>query len=77
MVKLFAACLRREPALSVDGNKVVVVGRSSCSDKRLDGPALWAAKESDDKLAEWRVYEHTPANRSTLGIASRRSSREP
>jgi ketosteroid isomerase-like protein len=63
-------------SLAVEDNRVVVVGRSSCSDIRLDGPALWAARASDDKLAEWRVYEDTPANRSTLGIASGGSSRE-
>lgn len=31
-------------------------------------PHLWVAKR-DDKLAEWRVYEDTPANRRALGIA--------
>jgi hypothetical protein len=41
-----------------------------CSDVRLDGPALWTAKARDSKLAEWRVYEDTPANRHMLGIAS-------
>ena len=58
----------------VDDNAVVVVGRSSCSDVRLDGPALWVAKVSDDKLAEWRVYEDTPTNRRTLGVASKNPS---
>lgn len=53
----------------VEDNRVIVVGRSSCSDVRLDGPALWVAQTRDDKLAEWRVYEDTPANRRTLGIA--------
>jgi ketosteroid isomerase-like protein len=56
--------------LVVEDTTVVVVGRSSCSDVRLDGPALWVATASDDKLAEWRVYEDTPTNRCTLGIAS-------
>ena len=41
-----------------------------CSDARLDGPALWFTKASDDKIVEWRVYEDTPANRRSLGIAS-------
>jgi ketosteroid isomerase-like protein len=54
----------------VDDARVVIVGgRSSCSDARLDGPALWVARARDDKLAEWRVYEDTPANRRALGIA--------
>ena len=56
--------------LVVEDTTVVVVGRSSCSDVRLDGPALWVAKTSDDKLVEWRVYEDTPTNRSMLGIAA-------
>ena len=58
----------------VDDNTVVVVGHSHCSDPRLDGPALWVAKTSDDKLAEWRVYEDTPTNRRTLGVASKNPS---
>ena len=57
-------------SLAVVNSKVVVVGRSSCSDGRLDGPALWVTKATGDKLAEWRVYEDTPANRRKLGIAS-------
>jgi hypothetical protein len=54
----------------VEDTKVVVVGRSSCSDVRLDGPALWVAKASDDKIAEWRVYEDTTTNRRLLGVPS-------
>src|SRR5215510_3210211 len=57
--------------LEVENDRVVVVGRSTCSDVRLDGPALWTARVRDDRLAEWRVYEDTPTNRRTLGIASR------
>jgi ketosteroid isomerase-like protein len=55
--------------LEVTDDRVIVVGRSMCSDVRLDGPALWTAKARDSKLAEWRVYEDTPANRHMLGIA--------
>ena len=57
--------------LEVDGDRLAVVGRSSCSDVRLDGPALWAAKVREGKLAEWRVYEDTPTNRFTLGLPPR------
>ena len=53
--------------LVLEETGVVIVGRSSCSDVRLDGPALWVAKASDDKIAEWRVYEDTPTNRRLLG----------
>jgi ketosteroid isomerase-like protein len=56
--------------LIVEDDRAVVVGRSSCSDQRLDGPALWVATARGDRLAEWRVYEDTPANRRTLGIGS-------
>jgi ketosteroid isomerase-like protein len=63
-------------SLAVEDNSVVVVGHSTCSDSRLDGPVLWVAKASADKLAEWRVYEDTPTNRRTLGIASRSLSQE-
>jgi ketosteroid isomerase-like protein len=64
-------------SLTVKDNRVIVVGRSSCSDARLDGPALWVAKASADKLAEWRVYEDTAANRRALGISSISPLREP
>jgi ketosteroid isomerase-like protein len=47
---------------------VTVVGRSSCSDARLDGPALWSAKVRHDKIFEWRIYENTPHNRRELGV---------
>jgi hypothetical protein len=57
-------------SLVVEEDQVVVVGHSLCSDARLDGPSLWVAKPSDGKLAEWRVYEDTPANRRMLGIAA-------
>ena len=48
-------------------NTVVIIGRSICSDKRLDGPALWTVKLEDGKVAEWRVYEDNPENRKLLG----------
>jgi len=47
---------------------VVVTGKSTCSFKDLDGPALWTAKVEDGKVSEWRVYDDTPENRKLLGI---------
>jgi ketosteroid isomerase-like protein len=57
--------------LVVVDDVVIVVGRSTCSDARLAGPALWSAKTRDAKLSEWRVYEDTPANRSALTESTR------
>ena len=57
--------------LVVEDDKVSVVGRSHCSDVRLNGPALWVARASAGKLAEWRVYEDTAPNRRMLGIGTR------
>jgi ketosteroid isomerase-like protein len=54
--------------LVVEDNKVTVVGHSHCSDVRLNGPALWVARTSAGKLAEWRVYEDTAPNRRMLGL---------
>jgi hypothetical protein len=54
--------------LVVQAGSVVVLGRSSCSEARLDGPALWVAKVSDGKIAEWHVYDDTPTLRRTLGV---------
>ena len=56
--------------LVVRNDHVIVVGRSTCSDERLAGPALWLAKTRNDKVAEWRVYDDTPKNRRMLGIAA-------
>ena len=69
--KLFPDYRNAFDRLVVEDDSVIVVGRSSCSDVRLDGPALWVAKAKGDKLAEWRVFEDTPANRRTLGIAEK------
>jgi ketosteroid isomerase-like protein len=52
-----------------DGDAVKVVGYSTSSDSRLDGPALWTAKIADDKVTEWRVYEDTGENRKLLDLA--------
>lgn len=54
--------------LVVGDDAVIVVGRSTCSDPRLRGSALWSARTRDGKLSEWRVYEDTPANRSALRV---------
>jgi ketosteroid isomerase-like protein len=47
---------------------VAIMGRSTCSEPQLDGPALWTAKLSGDKVAEWRVYNDTPDNRRALNF---------
>jgi ketosteroid isomerase-like protein len=52
------------------GDTLIAVGRSVCSaEPALDGPAIWTARTVGDKVAEWRVYEDTPTNRSRLGLA--------
>lgn len=54
--------------VSFRGDLVVLQGYSTCPDDRMDGPALWTARVSDDRLSEWRVYEDTAENRRRLGI---------
>jgi ketosteroid isomerase-like protein len=50
------------------GSTLIAVGRSVCStEPGLEGPAIWTATITDDKVSEWRVYEDTPANRRRLG----------
>jgi ketosteroid isomerase-like protein len=53
--------------ISTNEELLVIVGRSSCSDPRLDGPALWTAKVRGHLVSEWRVIEDTVVNRSKLG----------
>lgn len=47
---------------------VAVAGRSVCSDRALDGPALWTAKIREGLVCEWRVYEDTPETRARIGL---------
>ena len=47
---------------------VTIIGHSTCSDKRLHGPAIWTAKIIKSKVAEWRVYDDTPDIRQKLGV---------
>lgn len=54
--------------VSANEEFVVIMGRSSCSDARLDGPALWSAKVLDEHVSEWRVFEDTASNRKLLGL---------
>jgi ketosteroid isomerase-like protein len=56
-----------ERVIVLDG-RAVMIGHSTCSDARLAGPALWTATIVGDRVAEWRVYEDTSANRMQLGI---------
>jgi hypothetical protein len=49
-------------------NLVKVEGRSTCSDKRLDGSALWMVRMEGGKVAEWHVFDDTPENRGLIGI---------
>jgi ketosteroid isomerase-like protein len=52
----------------VRGDRVIVRGRSKCSDPRLDGPALWSARIRAGRICEWRVYEDTSANRAAIRL---------
>ena len=55
-------------SIDTDGETVVIEGHTECSDKRLEGPAIWTAKIEDGKIKQWRVYEDTPVNREKLRI---------
>lgn len=52
----------------VNGDTIAIEGRSSCSDPRLDGPALWRARIRDGRVAAWQVYKDTPEMRRSLGL---------
>jgi len=51
-----------------DRGVVLIAGRSRCSFKPLDGPALWTAKVRDNRIAEWRVCLDTKRNRKKLNL---------
>ena len=48
--------------------RVTVLGKSICSDSRLQGPAIWTATVRANQIAEWRVYDDTPENQTLLGL---------
>jgi ketosteroid isomerase-like protein len=48
------------------GDRVVVVGFSTCETAELDGPAIWTAAIHDNKVAHWRVYQDTPEVRAEV-----------
>ena len=50
------------------GDAVIIEGRSVCSEKALEGPAIWMAKIREEKVAQWRIYPDTPDTRKTLGL---------
>ena len=54
------------------GNQVLITGHSTCSDERLDGPAIWTATVKKDLVAAWRVYLDRPENRKRLALPATR-----
>lgn len=54
--------------VAVINNVVIMQGSSRCSDKRLDGKAIWTANIKDIKIAEWRVYFDTIEIRKKLKL---------
>jgi hypothetical protein len=55
--------------LESKSDRVLAIGHSTCSDERLDGPALWEAKVENDLAAEWRVHLDTPEVREGLDFS--------
>ena len=53
--------------LTLRDDEVLIVGRSSCSEPALAGPALWRAVVEDGRVREWLVADDTPASRRALG----------
>lgn len=49
--------------------EVAIRGHSVSPMPELDGPALWSVLVDGGLVAEWRVYEDTPANRAELGLS--------
>jgi len=43
-------------SVTVQDNTVVMVGYSTCSSKKLDGPNIWTARIRGGRVSEWRVF---------------------
>jgi hypothetical protein len=48
---------------------VCVVGFSTCSNKLVDGPALWRARVKNDLISEWQILEDNEDNRKFLKLS--------
>jgi hypothetical protein len=48
---------------------VSVIGVSTCSNKMVDGPALWRARVENDLISEWQILEDTEDNRKFLKLS--------
>ena len=48
---------------------VCVVGFSTCSNKSVDGPALWRVRVENDLITEWQILEDTEDNRKFLKLS--------
>lgn len=55
-------------SVAVHDDAVTVIGRSTCSDPRLEGGAIWTAPIRGERVSEWRVYHDTAPKRAALGI---------
>ena len=55
---------------------LAIAGHSICYDRKLEGDALWLLRERDGKIAEWRVYDDTEANRKQLNLPIREVEQE-
>lgn len=54
--------------LTSRGERVFILGRSTCSFAGLEGPAVWTAVIRGERVAEWRVYPDDAASRRALGL---------
>lgn len=50
------------------GERVFILGHSTCSHAPLDGPAIWTARVAGHRVAEWRVYLDSEQNRQALHL---------
>lgn len=47
-------------------NLVIIVGHAFWSEAEPYDPVIWTAKIEGDRVAEWRIYDDTEANRKGL-----------
>lgn len=47
---------------------VILTGYAYWSEENPYDPAIWTARISDDRVAEWRIYYDNEENRNLLGI---------
>jgi predicted SnoaL-like aldol condensation-catalyzing enzyme len=56
-------------------DQVIIIGYAYWNEKQPYDPVIWTARIEGDRVAEWRIYDDTVANRANLGLVESKPNR--